>query len=205
MGLSVHYRGSLTDKKQIHNFIHELEDIAKSVNWEYRILDEDWSRPPDARLAHNSAGQAVIEGELGLKGIILSMHKDCESLNLCFKASGELASPLQIALSADEDYLGQPEWVSVKTQFAGPDVHVALVKLLRYLKGKYLHDLEVDDESGYWDTGDYNAIVKNISLINRAIDAISNQLENSDAETEDDIIAQIEKALRDLKDREEGR
>ncbi len=202
MGLSIHYRGTLTDKNQIYPLIDELEDIAKSMQWEYRLFDEDWSQRPDATLEKGEAGTLKIEGDARLKGVILNVHEDCESLSLCFDASGAITSLLNVALNAEEGYPSGPQWLSVKTQFAGPEVHVAVVKLLRYLKSKYLHDLEVNDESGYWETDDYGAVVENIDLINRGIAAITRRLEAARPESTDDIIAQIEKALRDMQDRE---
>ncbi|HKK79408.1 MAG TPA: hypothetical protein VJ933_07245, partial [Phaeodactylibacter sp.] len=73
MGVTIHYRGSLTDKKQIHSLIDELEDIAKSVNGSCMVIDEDWSKKPDAHFEHDSTGRATIQGNCGLKGVILDL------------------------------------------------------------------------------------------------------------------------------------
>lgn len=204
MGLTVHYRGSLTDKRQIKPLINELEDIAQSINADCRVYDEDWGEKPDARFEHNSAGQATIVGNIGLKGVSLKLHDRCETLFLCFDASGVLTSPIQVAFRADSDYAVDPDhWLSVKTQFAGAKVHVALVELLRYLKGKYIHDLEVDDEAGYWENQDMAAVERDIDLINRGIEAISNRLETVPTKDTDDIVKQITIALRKMKERED--
>lgn len=204
MGVTIHYRGSLTDKKQIYPLIDELEDIAKSVKGKCVVIDEDWSIKPDARLEHDSAGRACIQGTCSIKGVLLNLHDRCESLNLCFNASGLITSPLDVAFSADNDYAVSPDnWMFVKTQFAGPKVHVAVVELLRYLKSKYIHDLEVDDETGYWDTGDFQAVEQQMNLINRGIDAISNRLETIPVAGGEDIVKQIVIALRKMKDRED--
>jgi len=204
MGVSVHYRGSLTDKRQIQPLINELEDIAQSIQAKCRVFDEDWNEKPDAHLEHNSAGQATIVGNIGLKGVSLQLHERCETLFLCFDASGVLTSPIQVAFRADSDYAVDPDhWLSVKTQFAGAKVHVALVELLRYLKGKYIHDLEVDDEAGYWGNQDITAVERDIDLINRGIDAIANRLETIPTQDTDDIVKQITIALRRMKERED--
>jgi len=204
MGVTIHYRGSLTDKKQIHSLIDELEDIAKSVNGSCMVIDEDWSKKPDAHFEHDSTGRATIQGNCGLKGVILDLHEKCESLQLCFNASGLITSPLDVALSAEENYAVSPDdWMFIKTQFAGPEVHVAVVELLRYLKGKYIHDLEVHDETGYWENKDFRAVEQQMSLINRGIESISNRLETVPIESKDDIVKQIEIALRKMKERED--
>ena len=44
--------------------------------------------------------------------------------------------------------------ISVKTQFAGPQIHIVLVNLLRYLGQKYCSELQVSDEGGFWETND---------------------------------------------------
>ena len=84
MGLSLHYRGSLTDKRQITSLIDELEDIAKSVGWSSQVLDGHWDRKPNARIERNSAGAQDIIGHLGLKGIILRVNEQCDPLYFCF-------------------------------------------------------------------------------------------------------------------------
>lgn len=43
---------------------------------------------------------------------------------------------------------------STKTQFAWPDAHIAVVKLLRYLKEKYFSVFKLSDEGMYWETMD---------------------------------------------------
>ena len=204
MGVTIHYRGSLTDKKQIYPLIDELEDIAKSVNGSCLVLDEDWSVKPTAWFEHDSTGMATIQGDCSLKGVILDLHEKLEALNLCFNASGLITSPLDVAFSAENDYAVSPDdWMFIKTQFAGPEAHVAVVELLRYLKGKYIHDLEVRDETGYWETNDFHAIEQQMNIINRGIDAIANRLETVPIESKEDIIKQIEIALRKMKERED--
>ena len=49
--------------------------------------------------------------------------------------------------------------VSVKTQFAGQDAHITLLKFLRYLEAKYFTHFYLVDEGGYWETND-EAVLK---------------------------------------------
>ena len=70
MGVTIHYRGILDDPARIRDLRRELADIAKSMDWEYSLLDDDWTVPPNAVLVHEQ-GAARIKGHLGLKGISL--------------------------------------------------------------------------------------------------------------------------------------
>ncbi|WP_437876006.1 hypothetical protein [Sorangium sp. So ce513] len=54
-----------------------------------------------------------------------------------------------------------------KTQFAGPKVHVAVCAILRYVKERYAPDLEVKDDSGYFETGDYAKLEAELAYIDR--------------------------------------
>jgi|AntRauTorckE5430_2_1112549.scaffolds.fasta_scaffold11425_2 hypothetical protein len=203
MGLSLHYRGSLTDIRQITSLIDELEDIAKSLGWKSQVLDGHWDRKPNARIERNSAGVQDIVGNLGLKGIILRVNEQCDPLYFCFSASGVLTSPLQVAISAAENYSVTPTWIAVNTQTAGAEVHAVITKLLRYLQEKYLHDLEVEDESGYWTSGDYQAILEEMRQEISGIEALARKAVQLKRRDQKDIVAKIDQLLRKMRDLEE--
>lgn len=200
MGLSIHYRGTLTDKRQSAALLGELEDIGKSMHWPVRILDDRWDRKPDARLERNSLGLPAIVGDLGLKGVILRVHEDCDPLYFCFSASGVLTSPLQVAVSAADNYAVSPNWITVATQSAGPEVHAAVVRLLRYLQEKYLHDLEVEDESGYWESEDYQSILTEMKQERSNFEELARKAAHLKRRDQKDIVARIDLLLRKMRD-----
>ncbi len=67
-------------------------------------------------------------------------------------------------------------WVSMKTQFLSPDVHVRIVGLLKYLQKRYFSNLEVNDEGGFWETGDRAALEAKIRLLNEKMDELATDL-----------------------------
>ena len=204
MGLSIHYRGALTDKRAVYHLIDEVEDIAKAMKWKYKVLDQDWSQRPTATFDSIAGGGVSIVGELALKGISFQVHPKCEWIHLVFNASCVISSPVQVAMSASEGYPAHAQWLSVKTQFAGPEAHIAIIRLLQYLKGKYLHDLEVTDEGDYWETGNYDTLKAKIEQLGRYIDRVGQALGEMDkGSDEEDIVERIEKLLRDMKERGE--
>ncbi|MBL0927986.1 MAG: hypothetical protein IBJ11_10105 [Phycisphaerales bacterium] len=58
----------------------------------------------------------------------------------------------------------------VKTQFAPPEVHIETIGLLRAVE-PYTAELEVEDEGGYWDTDDRQALIEAREEFERALEA----------------------------------
>lgn len=68
------------------------------------------------------------------------------------------------------------EVIHTKTQFAGPDTHITFMKLLRYLKGKYFAELEIDDEGLYWETEDEKVLLSQFAKYNIALKSVTEAL-----------------------------
>jgi len=170
MGITISYKGKLKSPDLIKSIIEEMQDIAKSMGWEYTLLDEDLEKPNTARLEHHSDGAKIV-GHLPLKGINVVLHKECESLGLMFDRHGILRDPLQMAFSHDPDQ--PPEYNFVKTQFAPADVHVTIVKLLKYLSQKYFDEFHVIDEGEYWETGDEELLKQKLQFLSEKIDQVA--------------------------------
>ena len=81
MGITIAYRGQLKSPELIDKICRELKEIANLMEWEYTILDEDFDKPTDIKLAMKENGCEIV-GHLALKGIDLDVHKDCSSLFL---------------------------------------------------------------------------------------------------------------------------
>ena len=175
MGVTIHYRGSLDDPWRVEDLKQELADIAQSVGWEWHTLDDDWAIPPSATLVH-SDGRATILGHLGLKGIDLIPSGAWESLSFLFDAGGRLSSVMKVILRCEGRLPPDEGWIFVKTQFLSPDVHVWIIGLLKYLKKRYLTNLDVNDEGGYWETGDRSALEENMRLINDKMAWLSREM-----------------------------
>ncbi len=99
-------------------------------------LDDDWEQPANARLRVTPSG-AHIDGHLGLKGIQIT-GAGAESVSFFFDREGNLRCPVSMVLILEGTLDPQDAWVSVKTQFASPEVHVSIVGLLKYLKKRYI-------------------------------------------------------------------
>jgi len=172
MGISIHYRGRLDDLALLPSLRDEVTEIAVTMRWPFAVLDDDWSKPPDAVLS--SGG--TIRGHLGLKGIQITPHAGSEPLALFFGRDGHLRSPMTVLLSLDGALRPERAWVFIKTQFSNPDTHVRVIGLLKYLKKRYISDLEVSDESQYWDSGNKEELEKSMAFLNGKLEYLSSAL-----------------------------
>jgi hypothetical protein len=188
MGVCIHYSGSLNDLALIDQISDELEDICKSMDWKYTRLNEDWNITEKVSYKHKKSGGIEIEGTLGLKGIVFKPHEQCESVYMLFDSVGKLHSVLT-KLPDFEPII----WT--KTQFAGPDVHIGIIKLFKYLKSKYIADLEVYDEAKYWENEDRDYLERCMNIINSGIEMLSELAENS--KDTDDFLAKLENLFGD--------
>jgi hypothetical protein len=114
-----------------------------------------------------------VQGHLGLKGIQITPHPDSEPLVLFFDRYGYLRSPMTMLMILEGTLQPETAWIPMKTQFAGPDTHVWVIGLLRYLKKRYISNLEVSDESEYWDTGDRRKLEEDMTLLNGKLQHLS--------------------------------
>ena len=94
-------------------------------------------------------------------------------------------------------------WLFTKTQHAGPQTHVDIVGLLKYLETKYFGELHVADEGTYWETGDLGALKARMGLIAgklRQVGEALDRLPKAPDETAETTLDRIEAVLRRLAD-----
>ena len=94
------------------------------------------------------------------------------------------------------------DWVAMKTQFLTADVHVWIVGLLKYLQKRCFSNLEVDDEGGFWETGDRTALEAKMRLLNDKMDELVMDLETKSLGDltglpAEDIASRIENYLKE--------
>ena len=202
MGVTLHYRGTLDDLNRLPVLCDELADVAQAMGWTAVRIDDDYDAPADARLNHDADG-AHVEGNSGLKGIVLTPDDGSESLWFCFDREGQLRSLLGQVLLLDGTLKPEESWAFTKTQFSSPARHVWMVGLLRYVQKHYVSNLEVRDDGGYWDTGDLAELRRRMDLINNMIADMTTALTGPRfahlaGQSAEDVVAAIEKIAQDL-------
>jgi hypothetical protein len=182
MGITIHYKGKIDDVEMTDNLIYEISDICNDMGWDSTIIKKeknDINHPP-------------------IKGIIFTIHKGCEVVGFIFDKNGFLRSPISIQYYDESDKYQLI--VSVKTQFSSPDIHIVLIKLLKYIKTKYISNLEVTDEGEYWETSDMERLKYLFDFLDNKINMFRDILEGnkeifSKSDSPELIADKIEKLL----------
>jgi hypothetical protein len=175
MGVTIHYRGQLSDLGKLNILCDELTQVVEKMDWAYNCLDGDWSKPTDVRLEHDEQGAHIV-GHLGLKGIAFKPHSECESMTFFFNSDGQLCDPMSAVLVCEGSLNPEDVWINVKTHFAGPEIHLWIVGLLKYLQEHYILDLEVNDEGEYWEAGNFEVLKEKMDFLNEKMDAMRGEL-----------------------------
>ncbi|MEO6818534.1 MAG: hypothetical protein ABI204_02315 [Ginsengibacter sp.] len=180
MGLSIHYTGELINREILVPLIEEVADICQSLEWKFKTIDDD-----------------------EIKGICFS-PKGSEPVCLTFNEEGRTLSPINIMVKEIYDGVQLPKdlyfTASTKTQYAGIDAHIAIIKLLKYISKKYLAKFTVTDEGYYWETGDEKLLLEQFEKYNVAVNTFRKAFENLQSipgESPESLGDRIERILRE--------
>lgn len=187
MGLSIHYSGTILQADLIKPMTEEVVDICTSLGWRFHIIEDD-----------------------EISGVVFS-PKECEPISLTFNQDGRLLSPQNILVKDIYDGITLDKELifttSTKTQYAGKDVHIAVIKLLKHLSKKYMKDFNLKDEGLYWETDDETVLSDQFNAYDSALKIVSETLQNMSAvpdETIESLAERIERLLRErFRDNEE--
>jgi hypothetical protein len=175
MGITIHYKGKLNDPAEIDAVVDFVQQRAVAQGWSWTHINDDWEAEVDAQLVHTSKGHQNLTGNAGLKGFSLDIDPQCESVPLLFDSFGYLRS---ISSFYDPESVQNGDTIAVKTQFATSEAHIQIVELLRELKQRFIADLEVMDEGGYWETKNSSVLEKNMTGLKKNIDFLYDALQS---------------------------
>lgn len=183
MGLTIHYSGMLRNPNQIHDLVTEAIDISKSMRWTYDLIDPI----PD----------------IPIQGVLVAPEKS-EPLWLTFHKEGFMCSPLlysYVQEATGESISAEAEnWLFTKTQYAGVEAHMAMIRFMRYLSEKYFEHFEMHDESQFWETNDEAICRKRFGEYERIMDMMGealDQLEMDPDESPESVADKIEGILKE--------
>jgi hypothetical protein len=182
MGVTIHYKGKLTSTDNIDSFCEEMEDIAKSMGWKHSVFDFD------------------VNDKTPVKGVIIRPHEKSESLQLISDRQGNLRNVFAMEFAGEDSELTYLNFI--KTQFAPVEIHIAVIKLLKYIQQKYISNLDVYDEGEYWQTGDEKILKRKIDFLNSVMDQLEdvlNTIEIEEGSSAESIADKIEEVLKNTK------
>lgn len=183
MGVSIHYSGQLKTAAFLPSFVEEIEDIAKILGWKFTTFLKEYP--------NNQFETTVSNNDYG----IMVSPPECEPVVFVFDCKGHIYSPWLKQYFTDRFYIYN---ISTKTQFAGIDVHVKVIELMRHLNKKYFINFTMLDESEYWETGNRANAEAKISFLGDKITQLGNGLKNTkikEGETIEDFIKRIAGSL----------
>lgn len=179
MGLSIHYSGFIRNNKLIDPLIEEVTDIAETLKWSPQIISDE-----------------------EIKGICFA-PKGSEPVCLTFNPDGRLLSPVNIVVKDIYDGVRLEKdlifTTSTNTQYAGPDAHIAIIKLLKHISAKYLKEFKLSDEGNYWETGDEKVLLDQFRKYNAALDIVCEAIKDLPAipgETAESLGDRLENILK---------
>jgi hypothetical protein len=182
MGLTIHYSGAIDRIEDIPHFVEELTDIAESMGWMVQPINDD-------------------EADPNFRGIIVNPQGECEPLCFIFDREGRLRALMDL-ITEQVEPTKYSFFTATKTQFAEIETHVWIIGLLRYLKKRYLGNLEVTDEGEYWGTEDLDKLREKKQFLQGMIDTIAGELSETEPLPEgasiEDIVARIEAIVKKL-------
>jgi hypothetical protein len=171
MGLSFHYSGKIKDRASIPSLMEEVEDVCRIFQWNYHLYNDE-----------------------NVKGISFS-PPECEPVFLALNNKNELCSPVMMQYDVHP-----ATTISVKTQFAGIELHKAVIKLLKHLKEVYLTEFELFDEGGYWEVLDEENLHRQFNRYNYLLSKVTEQLKDFKTGENDapaSLAERLEKFLND--------
>lgn len=201
MGITIFAWGEIDRIEDIGRLIDDVKAVAGENSWSSRIIDDDFAAQPNAVLTHREDDKtAVIEGSLGLKGIIVNPGPGSEPLSLLFDRSGTLTDLMQQLFWIERSRQGE-RFTICKTQFAGIDSHIRIIELLSRLKEKYITNLTVSDEGAYWETRDRRILAEKRVFLGRCLRHAervigSIDVSSDDARNPEALADRIEQAFR---------
>ncbi|MBI3210177.1 MAG: hypothetical protein HYZ37_14930 [Candidatus Solibacter usitatus] len=156
MGICIGYSGNIDDVSRIDALIEFARDYASAFHWKTLLTDET-SCGLLLRRTSKKKGEkgGVLLFEERVRGIYLQ-PPNTESVALLFNTKGKLTHysevPIQMLSGPGLDptatyFVESGNWVKVTGEV---ESHKRIVKLLDVLKSKFIGNLKVSDDTGYW-------------------------------------------------------
>jgi hypothetical protein len=194
MGLSIHYSGSLAKPELLPELIDEIQDIAKVHNWNYFVFDREFPE--------NTFGKPEYHPE-DIYGICFTPEK-CETIFVCFLSNGHMSGAPQLQFFGKTDDRAESEYLymlSVKTQYAGVELHQLIIHLFRYLNKKYFTGFKMSDEGSYWETNDEALLKSTFSKYSDLINGFAAAIEKLPIQDGENVETYLERLLKQIQNK----
>ena len=192
MGITIQYRGTVDDMSRIEEMEDRVTDLVFACGGRATV----WR------------SYAELDPARVVRGLIVEMSPGQETFSLLVSPEGHLTPLFQIE-DAEKLPFDEPRYCFVKTQFGSLTGHVALVHLLDALKQRFISNLEVTDESDFYETRDFNQLKHKKEFLDGAIRSMADGLRehglsHEAAEDSNIVVARIERIAILVKQKMDG-
>ena len=198
MGLSFHYSGRIDNPDLLSGLIDEIEDIAKVYRWKYNIYERHF---PENTIGKPDYNQNIY-------GISFT-PTNCETISVSFLSNGRMSDHPHLIFFGKTNDQAESEYLymlSVKTQYAGAELHMLIIQLFRYLNSKYFADFKLSDEGQYWETNDETILETTFRKYTDLINGFAMAIESDPVLSGENIESYLERLMKLLQDkRNEGK
>lgn len=160
MSTTVHYFGKVKSQDSIQELQEEFREICQVSGWDHEVVDQVFTQPGETGSTR-----------LTLNGIRIKLGKNEAPLQLTFDKDGYLSNIYTESVVREIPARGTAKGASglksqvlhqvhTSTNLRSGEIqpHITLVKLLDYLKKRYVPNLEVIDNTGYWYSRDESVL-----------------------------------------------
>jgi len=184
MGVTIHYRGTMDDVTLVEEMEDRVVDLALALGGRATV----WRS-----FADDNPSRAI-------RGLMLEMAPGQDTMSLLVSPEGHLINMFEIE-QAEKRPLDEPPYCFVTSQFGSVQGHIAIVYLLDALKDKYISNLDVNDESDFYQHRDPIVLSQKIKQLGDALRSLGKGLQEyglSDEAAEDPQIlaTRVERAAR---------
>lgn len=144
MGVTIHFEGQLWSEEAYRELIELVSSISTDEGWRTKAIESKEVTLLRVRDEQNWDYTGPV------KGVLVSLHEDCDPVRFEF----------------DRNLYIQE---FTKTQFAGPEIHLKVLDLLKTVRPFFL-ELKVQDEGEYWETGDLRVLAAQIERSRKVIE-----------------------------------
>jgi hypothetical protein len=143
MGVTIHFEGRIKHPKAYPLLLDALQEYAAVHNWPLN---------------------QILEKQRTLKRVCDEKDWDYSGITFGLELQpSENSDPLRFEF--DKNYFVQE---FIKTQFAGPDLHVKIIELFRLIQ-PYFDKLNICDEGEFWETSDASRLTEHIENCDKAL------------------------------------
>jgi hypothetical protein len=145
MGVTIHFEGRVKDEAAYLALFDAATAFATRHHWPVQPIDQKEATLLRVRDEQDWDYSGPV------KGIVIHPHEDCDTVRLEF----------------DRDLYIQE---FTKTQFAGAQIHLQVLELLKAIE-PFFTELKIEDEGEYWETKDFQLLESHIEWSRNAIEA----------------------------------